>query len=277
MSYTDAKTFNPEILYAFDPWNRNTSVHPKHAHDFLEISILLEGQSHYYIDGQWQDVVAGQILVFNPGVQHAERQKHDTFSHQLHIGIQNIALHGLPRNYLPNQNTQLSIGEHQYKVIDQAWRLVSEINEQASDYRLISKGIITEILVYILRGLAQQQAVSTKPFISRTEKKQSQLVADVTYFLENHYTEDISLDQLARDNYVSTTYLSKTFKEATKMSPINYLIQMRLTNARELLKDESSEITVKQVAATVGYSDAYHFSKLFKKYYGLSPSQISKE
>lgn len=61
------------------------------------------------------------------------------------------------------------------------------------------------------------------------------------------------------------------------MSPINYLIQLRLTNARELLKDESSAITVKQVAATVGYSDAYHFSKLFKKYYGLSPSQISKE
>ncbi|EGO8073496.1 helix-turn-helix transcriptional regulator, partial [Enterococcus faecalis] len=56
------------------------------------------------------------------------------------------------------------------------------------------------------------------------------------------------------------------------VGPINYLIQIRLNHAKELLKNDS--LSVKEVAKTVGYEDAYHFSKLFKKYYGKSPSQF---
>lgn len=275
LSYTDAKTFNPDILYAFDPWNKNESQHERHAHDFLEISILLEGQATYWFNDCWTELQAGQILVFNPGVQHAERQKKGTYSHQLHIGIKNIALHELPRDVLPNKTPKLEIGEYQYKIIDKAWQLVNEIDHQDVDFRLMSKGIVIEILVYLLRGLAVRSENYDKPFVSKTEKRQNQLVTNIIYFLENHYTEDITLEQLARDNYVSPAYLSKTFKEATDMSPINYLIQIRLKNAHELLKDEDT--TVKQIASAVGYEDAYHFSKLFKKYYGISPSQVDEK
>lgn len=111
--------------------------------------------------------------------------------------------------------------------------------------------------------------------MSKTEKKQNYLVEHVIYFLENHYTEDITLEQLARDHYVSPAYLSRIFKETTDMSPINYLIQIRLKNANALLKNEDT--TVKEIAKAVGYDDAYHFSKLFKKYYGVSPSKVDEE
>ncbi|WP_261805993.1 helix-turn-helix transcriptional regulator [Lapidilactobacillus luobeiensis] len=273
MSYADAKTFNPEILYAYDPWNKVASNYNLHSHDFLEISIMLEGQSHYFIDEHWADVQAGQIMLFNPGVRHGEQQRPETYSHQLHLGIKNISLHGLPRNFLPTKKSQLAIGEYQYKIIDKAWQLVGEIDHQDADYQLIGKGIIIEILVYILRGLTIREENYIKPFLSKTEKKQNHLVDSVIYFLENHYTEDITLEQLARDNYVSPAYLSRIFKEATDMSPINYLIQIRLKNAHALLKNET-ETTVKEIASAVGYEDAYHFSKLFKKYYGVSPSQV---
>ncbi|MFD1465077.1 AraC family transcriptional regulator [Lapidilactobacillus mulanensis] len=275
MSFTDAKTFNPDILYAFDPWNKTESQHERHSHDFLEISIMLEGQATYWFDNHWSEIQSGQILVFNPGVQHAEHQKKDTYSHQLHIGISNIALHDLSRNHLPNKAPKLEIGEYQYKIIDKAWQLVNELSHQESDYRLLGKAIIIEILVNILRGLAVRPENSEKPFISNTEKRQNQLVTNVIYYLDNHYTEDITLEQLARENYVSPAYLSKTFKDATNMSPINYLIQTRLKNAHELLKDEDT--TVKQIASAVGYEDAYHFSKLFKKYYGISPSKVDEK
>ena len=60
---------------------------------------------------------------------------------------------------------------------------------------------------------------------------------------------------------MTPTYLSKTFKAATGVGPINYLIQIRLNHAKELLKNDS--LSVKS-SKTVGYEDAYHFSKLFK-------------
>lgn len=275
MSYADARTFNPEILYLFDPWNKKASDYHIHSHDYLEISMVLEGQAHYFVDNHWEDIGAGQILVFNPQVKHGEQQLPNTYSHQLHLGLKNISLHGLPRDFLPTKKSRLEIGEYQYKIIDKAWQLVNEINQHDSDYQLLCKGIVIEILVNILRGLTIRQEDYIKPFLSKTEKKQNYLVEHVIYFLENHYTEDITLEQLARDHYVSPAYLSRIFKETTDMSPINYLIQIRLKNANALLKNEDT--TVKEIAKAVGYDDAYHFSKLFKKYYGVSPSKVDEE
>ena len=80
---------------------------------------------------------------------------------------------------------------------------------------------------------------------------------------------------MAQQLFVSPAHLSKIFKEATGLSPIHYLIHVRLKHAKELLKQE--EWTIKEVAQAVGYQDAYHFSKLFKKYYGTAPSQVAKE
>ena len=91
----------------------------------------------------------------------------------------------------------------------------------------------------------------------------------VSYF-EDHYNEKISLDQIAENMYLSPYYISKIFKSETGDTPINYLISLRMQKARELL-DENPEQSIQAVAMAVGYEDAYHFSKLFKKYFGLSP------
>lgn len=96
----------------------------------------------------------------------------------------------------------------------------------------------------------------------KRKKRKRNLVNHTIYYLETHHDEEITLEQLAEMLYVTPTYLSKTFKAATGVGPINYLIQIRLNHAKELLKNDS--LSVKEVAKTVGYEDAYHFSKLFK-------------
>jgi transcriptional regulator GlxA family with amidase domain len=57
-------------------------------------------------------------------------------------------------------------------------------------------------------------------------------------------------------------------------SPINYLIKVRLSKARELLLED--RLSIKAVAMMVGYDDVYHFSKLFKKYHNIPPSKVRK-
>ena len=74
--------------------------------------------------------------------------------------------------------------------------------------------------------------------------------------------------------YLSPVYISKIFKEKTGDSPINYLIQIRLGKAKEMLEENRGSI--RTIAAQVGYDDVYHFSKLFKKYYGVSPLYYRK-
>lgn len=275
MSYANAQIFNPEIIYAFDPWNEQGNKSDIHTHNFLEISIVLEGQANYTIEEQEFQLNAGQIMLFNPGTHHGEEQRTGTYSHQLHIGLTNISLDGLKRNHLPTKKAILNLGEYQWEFLDKAWRLVKEYSEEQPEFQLMVKALIIEMLVLILRSLEKVQDNTVTLALSKNAKRKQYLVNHAIYYLENHHTQEITLEQLADTLYVSPTYLSKVFKESTGMSPINYLIQVRLKHAKELLANE--QLTIREISQAVGYQDAYHFSKLFKKYYGVSPSQLAKK
>lgn len=275
MELVNPLTFNPEIVYVFDPWNKPDNFNKMHCHDFMEITIMLEGEAYYQFGATEPVIVrAGEILLFNPGVQHSEWQAPETCSHQLHIGLKNISLDGLKRNFFPNTHPRLTLGRYQHNVIDKAWEAIRELNEEREEFKLMQKGQIIQILAYILRGLTEQHA-SMAPQLSSSEKRHQKIVNQTIYFIENHYEEEITLEKLALDHFVSPTYLSRIFKESVGMSPINYLINIRLTHAMDLLKKGKN--TIKEVAKMVGYQDAYHFSKSFKKQFGLSPSAITPE
>lgn len=72
--------------------------------------------------------------------------------------------------------------------------------------------------------------------------------------------------------YLSPFYLSRLFKHETGDTPMNYLIRVRMRRAGELLRTQK-HTSIQDVARCVGYEDAYHFSKAFKKHYGMPPSK----
>lgn len=266
--------FEPEILYAFDLWNQPDNENMIHHHDFFEISIILQGESLYLIDNEWRTVRSGDILLFNPGVDHAEKQLLNTYSHQLHIGIRNFKLHGLAQNHFPTTQSLLSMQDSQLKIFDKAWQLIEEFNQQQTNFNLMGKALVMEMMILILRILEKKERLSDETQASQNDRMH-QVVQLIMTYMENNYAKDISIEQLATLYYVSPTYLSKIFKDLTGFSPINYLIQIRLKKAHELLMTD--DLTVKEVAKAVGYEDAYHFSKSFKKHFGTSPSLVKKQ
>lgn len=267
----DIQEFNPSIYYAFDVWNPENNENKKHHHDFFEISIILEGEASYFFNQRWQTVRGGDILLFNPYVEHAERQLPNTHSHQLHIGIGRFELEGFSKNTFPNQEILLSSQEDQIKVFDKAWQLINEFGRQ--HINLICKGLIFEMMGLILRCLEQNEQTDSA-ILSKNDRLKQAVQLIITY-IENNYAQEITIEQLATTHFVSPTYLSKIFKEVTGVSPINYLILIRLQQAYQLLVTE--EYPIKEVARAVGYEDAYHFSKSFKKQYGIAPSAVRQK
>lgn len=274
MHLINAQTFNPEILYLFDACCDEDWVGEYHAHDFLEISLVLEGESEYFFEDLPQTTIrAGQILLFNPGYHHMERHIKQT-SHQLHIGIKNFTLQGLPRNTFPHKSPILNLGRYHQNDLQIAWRLLEELYQDAPETVVLRKILISEMLVHILRGLDDTNEREPTYLTSR-QQRQQKIVNDTIYFLENHFTEEITLEQLAQAQFVSPAYLSRLFKEISGESPINYLIKLRLNEAQHLLK--TTPLTIKKIAQSTGYQDAYHFSKAFKKQFGISPSRLSEK
>lgn len=96
------------------------------------------------------------------------------------------------------------------------------------------------------------------------------VILEILAYLEEHYQEDIGLNELAEKVGMSTAYLSVLFKNEVGTSYVKYLTNMRITQAKKLLKDGHK---VNEVSEMVGYSNYRYFSDIFKKHVGLTPNE----
>jgi two-component system response regulator YesN len=92
--------------------------------------------------------------------------------------------------------------------------------------------------------------------------------------IDAHFTEDLVLSQLAKQNNMSLGYLSGLIKKETGKTYSEYITNKRLVMAKELLADSS--LSIHDIVQRVGYKDYFHFNKLFKKYFGITPSKYRK-
>lgn len=123
--------------------------------------------------------------------------------------------------------------------------------------------ILTECLVRIIeKNLQMQKEDGRRPI--RIAKR----------YMQNHYIEGISQEEVAGMVGFSTGYFSGLFKKQMGIGFSEYLIQLRMEKAKELLK--SSNETIKNICNQVGYSDVKHFTALFKKYTGIKPGEFRK-
>lgn len=106
--------------------------------------------------------------------------------------------------------------------------------------------------------------------LSRSDAHIKRNIEQAMIYLHNHYMRDISLDNCAEHIGINPYYLSKSFKQITGKNFIDYLTELRLEKAKELLRD--TELKINDVAEQVGYQHTY-FNRIFKKTEGMTPSQ----
>lgn len=95
-------------------------------------------------------------------------------------------------------------------------------------------------------------------------------VLDVKTYIDEHYNEQIVLDELASRSYISKYYLTHSFKDQFGMTINSYLQSVRITHAKQLLR--FSDKTLEQISVEIGINDPAYFSRLFKNIEGVSPS-----
>ncbi|HEY2491670.1 MAG TPA: AraC family transcriptional regulator [Paenibacillus sp.] len=100
------------------------------------------------------------------------------------------------------------------------------------------------------------------------------LVAQALRYIHEHYMEPITLDQLALILNYSAKNLSKVFKKQTGYSLIDYVIQVRINKAKELLIQ--TDATIQEIAESIGYPDRLYFTRIFKKHSGVSPGSFKE-
>ena len=146
----------------------------------------------------------------------------------------------------------------------------SAIHYNSFDY--ILKPIDPEILNETLERAVQKwkEVNKNKTWIENKDTKKS--LANVAQYIRNHYEEDITLQHIADKFFLSREHLSRKFKQEYGQTITDYVTEVRMKKAKELLSNPTYKIY--EVAYLVGYHDEKYFSKVFKKIVNVTPNEF---
>jgi AraC-like DNA-binding protein len=141
--------------------------------------------------------------------------------------------------------------------------------DKPDDLKILGSAIVREIYYWVLQG---EQGDQLRNLLLRDSG--SYRIINLISYLNEHYTEQISIDEIAQIANMSTSALHQKFRDVTCMSPLQYLKKIRLHNARILMVERG--IKACDAGFKVGYTNPSQFSREFKRLFGLPPAQLVK-
>lgn len=272
LTYND---FNPTVLFVSKQKMQKNAGY--HDHDFAELAYILSGKGKYYIEGSVYEVEAGDLIICNPGIRHnniVTNLNEPTI--EFIAGFTDFHFRNMPPNSIELREGGFIL--HTEALLHKSlsrlcYSMLAENSSKGAGKYFMLKSYLMQMMLMIIRENVEHEQKQAGYHFESNNKTYA--VSQIVNYIDEHYNEKISLDQIAQNMYLSPVYVSKIFKEETGETPINYLIKIRLEKAKEKLSPANPD-SIKNIANSVGYEDAYHFSKLFKKYYGVSPLSYKK-
>lgn len=118
---------------------------------------------------------------------------------------------------------------------------------------------------------AKEKEIHSTMVVDSGEASPDRTAALVHEYITSHFAEDVNLNLIAGEFGYSQGYLTRIFQAKYGQSPNQYLIRLRINRARTLLEDQ--KLSIRQVGEAVGYPDQAYFSRIFKRYMGVSPQK----
>ncbi|WP_160677214.1 AraC family transcriptional regulator [Clostridium sp. C8-1-8] len=260
-----------EIYHYLNSDIRNINIH---HHDFYEIYFFIAGDVTYLIEGKAYKLEAGNLVLINSKELHqAVINSEEAYYERIVLWINRGFLKSLSNEEIDlslcfegiNKKNVLSADFEQQKNIRFILnKLVDLENYKGFGYELLYKAYITELMVHI-NNLTFKEDTELGVDI-----KKSNLIDGIIEYINNHIEEDITVDEIAEQFYLSKFHLSREFKKYTGTTIHRYIVQKKLIEAKELIL---KEIPIIDVYKQCGFGDYSNFFRAFKNEYGITPKQ----
>ena len=129
--------------------------------------------------------------------------------------------------------------------------------------------------LYLILAEAQNE-LSSQSRLTGTESQVQRTVKQMIMYMSTQFAHPVSIEQMCDSLGYNRAYLSRIFKKETGFSPVTYLLKIRIDKSRQLLR-ERPELSIEQIASSVGLTDALYFSRQFKRFCGMPPSMYRTE
>ncbi len=240
-----------------------------------ELLHVISGEVELVTEGSSWTARAGQTLLVPPGTLHRDQFDPDSGLEVFYCSSDwpqaKEAMHTVDNELLLNMPEEVSAQLGQMFA-----GLTGDIAGGTEVHRMLARSRMTTIMLTVFRygifGLVDEDSPQDAAADRRSLRRQ-QIIEQAKAYLQDHYSQCVSLDEIAAEINVSSYYLSHVFSEESDFSLFGYLTALRMDKARSLLR--TGEMNVAEVARAVGYENANYFSRVFKKNCGCSPRDFA--
>jgi AraC-like DNA-binding protein/mannose-6-phosphate isomerase-like protein (cupin superfamily) len=259
-------------------------AYPAHRHEFWEIVIVTRGTGLMVFGSKTLPIRVGDVFAIARDQKHAFQETRGldvvniafdpAFIGSVHPVLGDMMSHDAlfavgPRwktGELPGECLHLGSGEFA-RAQELVQRIEAELKDPSDEGRVASFAYFL-LLITLLRRHCQ-------PWVLAGSAAPAARVARAIEFINKHFAEPITLDDLAACIHVSRRHFFRLFEQTVGLAPMEYLKKVRLQKAAEMLLSSNANIT--EVAFACGFNDSNYFSSLYHKEFGMPPSQFKRE
>lgn len=233
----------------------------QHSHDFVELFYIVKGEGSFIVNNSEFQVEKNQLVIINSNVSHTEKSSDKNKLDYITLGFDGISFS--KKNDIIEES--IIFYEDRTKEIYFLIKfLLAELTKDKNQAFLIGHNILEIILI----KLNQYKNIETN---ESTNIKTNSVIHEIKKYIDLNYSNPISLDDLSTISHLNKYYLSHAFKSQTGLSPIEYLNNTRIKNAKILL--ESTSYSISEIGRFTGFSSQSFFSQRFKKITSFSPKK----
>lgn len=258
------------------------SMRDHHYHDYYEIYYLLAGDRYYFVKDKTYHIKSGSFVLIKPYDIHSTSKANENGYERYLISFRKKFLEDflkgtdgeiLLTSFVNGGNVATFSPEDRVVVESILSAMLTEYQRKQAGYLQFLKASLMQLLLLVARYSAD--SASTKVGITDYFNPTHKTVSTVAAYINNNYSEDITLTTIANQFFISPCYFSRIFKAATGFSFVEYLNGVRLKEAKRLLAKTSMGIS--DIGDQVGYKSNTHFGRAFKNAFGISPSLYRKK
>jgi AraC-like DNA-binding protein len=269
-TYTAA---DQSLLLSYEKQTTPALMVSNHWHDSYELYYLLSGERYYFIRNQTYFLEKGSLVLIQP------QELHRTLG--ANVSSWERVLINFRAEFLISSSQErfrqlTALFQRDYRLIrfplkDQPlveeilFQMLHEASHQENGFH----DMLAAQLIRLLVLAARLNPMGSEPPVANLDRWQHSRAAPVVQYLNDHYQESLTLAGLAEQFHLSPFYLCKVFRAATGFTLIEYLNQVRIREAQNLLRQTRSSIL--NVAGAVGFGSISHFGRVFKVITGVSP------
>lgn len=236
-------------------------------HDNIELLLITSGSGYIISNGIKYSVQKDDIFVVNSNMLHY-MQTDSVLKYYCII---------IDSNYLLNNGINVSSLKYQSVIQsnDAKVKYKELIKELKSDHLFQVSGALSALLG-LMTYISRFYSCKTDDSLHNSSTVDTKIKMAIKY-IQTHINRPITIDELASHTYMSKDYFSHVFKSSIGTSPITYINKLRCFNAQNLLQRGNDTLSIHEVAVQCGFENDSYFSRTFKKYIGVLPSEYAKK